>query len=42
MPEIDFFQATDVGCVREINEDAVGQWPHDDGGRTRLRPRGSR
>jgi protein phosphatase len=31
MPEIDFFQASDVGCVREINEDAVGQWPHEDG-----------
>jgi protein phosphatase len=31
MPEIDFCQASDVGCVREINEDAVGQWPHDDG-----------
>jgi len=31
MPEIEFFQATDVGCVREINEDAVGHWAHDDG-----------
>jgi len=31
MPEIDFFQASDIGCVREINEDAVGHWPHDDG-----------
>ena len=31
MPEIEFFQLTDVGCVREINEDAVGYWPHDDG-----------
>jgi serine/threonine protein phosphatase PrpC len=31
MPEIDFFQLTDVGCVREQNEDAVGYWPHEDG-----------
>ena len=31
MPQIEFFKATDVGCVREINEDAVGYWPHDDG-----------
>lgn len=31
MPEIDFFQLTDVGCVREANEDAVGYWPHEDG-----------
>jgi len=31
MPEIDFFQLTDVGCVREENEDAVGYWPHEDG-----------
>jgi protein phosphatase len=31
MPEIDFFQLTDVGCVREANEDAVGHWPHEDG-----------
>src|SRR5215831_6871276 len=31
MPEIDFFQLTDVGCVRETNEDAVGHWPHEDG-----------
>jgi PPM family protein phosphatase len=31
MPQIEFFQATDVGCVREINEDSVGYWPHDDG-----------
>jgi PPM family protein phosphatase len=31
MPRIDLFQLTDVGCVREINEDAVGNWPHDDG-----------
>ena len=31
MPELDFFQLTDVGCVRETNEDAVGHWPHEDG-----------
>jgi PPM family protein phosphatase len=31
MPEIEFFQLTDVGRVREINEDAIGHWPHDDG-----------
>src|SRR4029077_7217555 len=31
MPEIEFFQLTDVGCVRETNEDAVGHWPHEDG-----------
>lgn len=31
MPEIDFFEMTDVGCVRETNEDAIGCWPHDDG-----------
>jgi len=31
MPEIEFFQLTDVGCVREQNEDAVGYWPHEDG-----------
>src|SRR5262249_4323031 len=31
MPQIDFFQLTDIGRVREINEDAVGHWPHDDG-----------
>ena len=31
MPEIEFFQLTDVGCVRVENEDAVGFWPHDDG-----------
>src|SRR5881628_2003916 len=31
MPEIEFFQLTDVGCVREGNEDAVGHWPHEDG-----------
>src|SRR5439155_14609684 len=31
MPGIEFFQPTDVGCVREGNEDAVGHWPHEDG-----------
>jgi protein phosphatase len=31
MPDIDFFQLTDVGCVRTNNEDAVGHWPHEDG-----------
>ena len=31
MPEIDFFQLSDVGCVRDGNEDAVGYWPMDDG-----------
>jgi len=31
MPEIDFFQLTDVGCVRRENEDALGHWPHEDG-----------
>jgi serine/threonine protein phosphatase PrpC len=31
MPEIGFFQLTDVGCIREQNEDAVGYWPHEDG-----------
>ena len=31
MTDCDFFQLTDVGCVREENEDAVGYWPHEDG-----------
>jgi protein phosphatase len=31
MPEIDFFHLTDIGCVREGNEDAIGCWPCDDG-----------
>jgi serine/threonine protein phosphatase PrpC len=31
MLEIDFFHLTDVGCVREENEDAVGFWPYEDG-----------
>ncbi len=29
--EIEFFQLTDVGCVREGNEDAIGFWPHGEG-----------
>ena len=31
MPTVDFFQLTDIGCVREENEDAIGYWPHEDG-----------
>jgi PPM family protein phosphatase len=31
MLEIEFSQLTDVGCVREENEDAVGYWPHEEG-----------
>ncbi|MGD0949504.1 MAG: PP2C family serine/threonine-protein phosphatase [Candidatus Binatia bacterium] len=31
MSDIDSFQLTDIGCVREQNEDAVGLWPHEDG-----------
>jgi protein phosphatase len=31
MPDIEFFQLTDPGCVRPENEDAVGHWPHEDG-----------
>ncbi|MFN8545037.1 MAG: protein phosphatase 2C domain-containing protein [Candidatus Binatia bacterium] len=31
MPDIEFFQLTDPGTVRDGNEDAVGHWPHDDG-----------
>lgn len=31
MIEIDFFQLTDVGCVRTENEDAIGHWPHEEG-----------
>ena len=31
MLEIEFFQLTDIGCVRTENEDAVGHWPHEDG-----------
>ncbi|HVO22709.1 MAG TPA: PP2C family serine/threonine-protein phosphatase [Candidatus Margulisiibacteriota bacterium] len=31
MPTVDFAQLTDIGCVREGNEDAIGYWPHEDG-----------
>jgi len=31
MAEIAFSQLTDVGCVRDTNEDAIGHWPHEDG-----------
>ena len=31
MLDIEFFQLTDVGCVRADNEDAVGVWQHEDG-----------
>ena len=31
MADIEFFQLTDVGCVRTRNEDAVGSWPYEDG-----------
>jgi protein phosphatase len=31
MPEIEFFQLSDVGRVRTDNEDALGHWPHEDG-----------
>jgi len=31
MPDVEFFQLSDVGCVRAENEDAVGHWPHEDG-----------
>jgi protein phosphatase len=31
MPELEFSQLTDPGCVRAENEDAVGHWPHEDG-----------
>src|SRR5437867_4315464 len=30
MPDIEVFQLTDVGCVRDGKEDAVGHWPHQD------------
>jgi len=29
--KFDFFQATDVGCVRQENEDSIGHWPHEEG-----------
>ncbi len=29
--QIEFFQLTDVGLVREGNEDSIGVWPHGDG-----------
>ena len=32
MLELQFFDLTDIGCVREENEDAVGSWPYEDGG----------
>ena len=31
MPDIEFFHLTDIGCVRDENEDAIGHWPHEDG-----------
>jgi protein phosphatase len=31
MTGVDFFQLTDVGCVREQNQDAVGSWAYEDG-----------
>src|SRR5437899_2616124 len=31
MPDIDSFQLTREGSRREVNEDAVGCWPHADG-----------
>ena len=31
MPTLDFSQLTDVGTVRETNEDAIAFWPHEDG-----------
>jgi protein phosphatase len=31
MADIEFFQISDVGCVREQNEDAIGHWAHEDG-----------
>ncbi len=31
MIDVEFAQLTDPGCVREINEDSIGHWPHEDG-----------
>lgn len=31
MAELEFFQITDRGAVREGNEDAIGHWPYEDG-----------
>ena len=31
MADIDFYHLTDVGCVRDGNEDAIGCWPHPEG-----------
>ena len=31
MAELEFAQLTDVGCVREENEDAVASWELADG-----------
>lgn len=31
MPEIEFFQLTDRGPVRDGNEDAIGHWPYEAG-----------
>ncbi len=31
MPVVDYFELTDVGCVREQNEDAIANWPFADG-----------
>jgi len=31
MPTVDFFQLSDIGCVRQNNEDSIGFWPHEDG-----------
>lgn len=31
MPQVDFAELTDTGCVREHNEDAIASWPFADG-----------